>query len=175
MAEGLERLCRYGARGALALERLSRAEDGRIAYRMKRPLPDGTTHLLFTGLELLRRMASLVPAPRANLTRFHGVFAPGAKLRPFLVPQAEETSAGSEAAARKERMKQRTPREDWAELLKRTFDFDVFACVRCGGRRRVLAYVTAGRGVRAILEHLGLPTAAVSLAPAQEPTQAAGC
>jgi hypothetical protein len=25
-----------GARGALALERLSRAEDGRIAYRMKR-------------------------------------------------------------------------------------------------------------------------------------------
>jgi putative transposase len=50
--QGLERLWRYGARGALALERLSRAEDGRIAYRMKRPLPDGTTHLLFTGLEL---------------------------------------------------------------------------------------------------------------------------
>ena len=49
----------YGARGVLALERLSRAEDGRIAYRMKRPLPDGTTHLLFTGLELLNRMASL--------------------------------------------------------------------------------------------------------------------
>ncbi|WP_395844788.1 transposase [Archangium violaceum] len=57
--QGLERLCRYGARGALALARLSRAEDGRIAYRMKRPLPDGTTHLLFTGLELLRRVASL--------------------------------------------------------------------------------------------------------------------
>ena len=84
--QGLERRCRSGARGALALERLSRAEDGRIAYRMKRPLPDGTTHLLFTGLELLRRLASLVP--RANLTRFHGVFAPGAKPRPFRVPQA---------------------------------------------------------------------------------------
>jgi hypothetical protein len=38
---------------------------------MKRPLPDGATHLLFTGLELLRRVASLVPPPRANLTRFH--------------------------------------------------------------------------------------------------------
>ena len=122
--QGLERLCRYGARGALVLERLSRAEDGRIAYRMKRPLPDCTTHLLFTGLELLRRVASLVPAPWANLTRFHGVFAPGAKLRPFLVPQAEETSAGSEAAAKQERMKERTPRVDWAELLKRTFDFE---------------------------------------------------
>ncbi|MFL5349999.1 MAG: transposase [Hyalangium sp.] len=142
--QGLERLCRYGARGALALERLSRAEDGRIAYRMKRPLPDGTTHPLFTGLELLRRVASLVPAPRANLTRFHGVFAPGAKLRPFLVPQAEEARAGSEAAASKERMKQRTPRVDGAELLKRTFDFDVFACVRCGGRLKGLG-VREGR------------------------------
>jgi hypothetical protein len=37
--------CAATGRGALALERLSRAEDGRIRYRMKRPLPDGTTHL----------------------------------------------------------------------------------------------------------------------------------
>ena len=36
---------------------------------MKRPLPDGTTHLLFTGLKLLRRLASLVPPPRTNLSR----------------------------------------------------------------------------------------------------------
>jgi len=46
-----------------------------------------------------------------------------------------------EAAATKEPMKQRRPRVDWAEALRRMFDFDVFACVRCGGRRRLLAYV----------------------------------
>lgn len=34
--QGLERRCRYRARGALALERLPRAEDSRIAYWMKR-------------------------------------------------------------------------------------------------------------------------------------------
>jgi len=73
------------------------------------------------------------------------------------LPQAEETSAGSEAAAKQERMKGRTPRVDWAEVLKRTFNFDVFACMRCGGRRRVLAYGKGAGGVRAILEHLGLP------------------
>ncbi|WP_375758750.1 transposase [Corallococcus exercitus] len=156
--QGLERLCRYGARGALALERLSRAQDGRIAWRMKRPLPDGTTHLLFTGLELLRRVASLVPAPRTNLTRFHGVFAPGAQQRPFLVPQAEEEEASMapQAAASKEPLKERRPRVDWAGLLRRTFDSDMFVCVRCGGRRRVLASVKQAAGVRAIVEHLGL-------------------
>jgi acyl-CoA reductase-like NAD-dependent aldehyde dehydrogenase len=40
------------------------------------------------------------------------------------LPQAgeEEASAGKEAAARTEGMKQRRPREDRAELLRRTFD-----------------------------------------------------
>ncbi|PTL75081.1 ATP-dependent helicase HrpA [Vitiosangium sp. GDMCC 1.1324] len=79
--------------------------------------------------------------------------------------------AGLEAAARKER----TPRVDGAELLKRTFDIDVFACVRCGGRRRVLAYVTAPAGVRSILEHLGLPTQALKRAPARGAPQQAWC
>ena len=125
--EGLERLCRYGARGALALERFEEAEDGRIAYRMKRPMPDGTTHLLFTGMELLRRLTGLVPPPRMNLTRFHGVFAPGAKLRPFLVPAPAvpgEQEALSVATSHPKR--QRAPELDGAGLLNRTFKVDVF-------------------------------------------------
>jgi hypothetical protein len=144
---------------------------------MKRPLPDGTTHLFFTGLELLRRLASLVPPPRANLTRFHGVFAPGAKLRPFLLPQEVEEAArvAPEAAARQEMKKERTPRLDWAGLLRRTFALDVFACVKCGGRRRVLSYLTAPSGVRAILEHLDLPSRPPKWAPAQGAAQWVWC
>jgi hypothetical protein len=38
-----------------------------------------------------------------------------------------------------------------------------------------LAYVTARGGVRAILEHLGLPTSRASLAKAQGPAQRACC
>jgi hypothetical protein len=179
--QGLERLCRYGARGALALERLSRAEDGRIAYRMKRPLPDGTTHLFFTGLELLRRLASLVPPPRANLTRFHGVFAPGAKLRPFLLPQEGEepgrqgVSPAPLEVMEEEPKKGRQLRLDWAGLLSRTFALDVFACCLCGGRRRVQASLKALCGVRAILEHLGLPWQPGRLAPARGPPQNFWC
>jgi hypothetical protein len=61
-------------------------------------------------------------------------------------------------------------RDNLATLLA-----DVFACVRCGGRRRLLAYVTAPGGVRAILEHLGLPTSRASLAKAQGFAQRAWC
>jgi hypothetical protein len=52
---------------------------------------------------------------------------------------------------------------------------DVFACPRCGGRRKVLAYVTAPAGVRSILEHQGLPTQALKRAPARGPPQRAWC
>ncbi|WNG31554.1 ATP-dependent helicase HrpA [Cystobacter fuscus] len=72
-------------------------------------------------------------------------------------------------------MKERTPRVNGAALLRRTFGLDMFVCVRCGGRQRVLAYVKQAAGVRAILEHLGLPAAGASLAPAREPPQAAWC
>ncbi|WP_233587331.1 transposase [Corallococcus sp. CA049B] len=96
--QGLERRCRHGAHDALALERLSRMEDDRLACRMKHRLPDGTTRLFFTGLERLRRLASPQPPPRTNLTRFHGTFAPSAKVRPFPLPQAEGGRAGARAA-----------------------------------------------------------------------------
>ncbi|WNG27062.1 hypothetical protein F0U62_25880 [Cystobacter fuscus] len=46
-----------------------------------------------------------------------------------------------EAATRKEPRRERTPRVNWAELLRRTFAVEVFACMNCGGMRRVLAYV----------------------------------
>jgi len=71
--------------------------------------------------------------------------------------------------------KERTRRWDWAGLRRRTFALDVLACVRCGGRRQVLAYLTAPGGVRAILEHLELPTRPAKRAVAQGPPQLAGC
>jgi hypothetical protein len=159
---------------------MSRAEDGRIAWRMKRPLPDGTTHLYFTGLELIRRMASLIPVPLLNLTRVHGVFAPGAQLKPWVragqpeQPEPEAKAAGAEKGE-VEHTSNRPQRLTWAGLLRRTFELEVFACGRCGGRRRVLAYVKGAGGVRAILEHLGLPMASAHLAPARGPPQSAWC
>src|SRR5437899_12264234 len=54
----------------------------------------------------------------------------------------------------------------WAELLLRVFREDVLACP-CGGRRVVLAYLTEPVPVKAILDHLGLPSTGPPLAPAR--------
>ncbi|MBI5503795.1 MAG: transposase [Deltaproteobacteria bacterium] len=69
---GLERLCRYVARPPLATERLTRLDDGRILYRMRRRWRDGTSHLVFEPQELLARLAALIPPPRAHQVRYFG-------------------------------------------------------------------------------------------------------
>ena len=182
--EGLTRLCGYGARPALSQDRLSELPDGRLAIRMKRPLTDGRQDLQLEPVELLRRLATLVPPPRAHLVRFHGIFGPASKWRSEIVPAApvespheHRASAPTPAAAPAEPdetaplaepSKPRRPdaKIPWAELLQRVFLEDVLACP-CGGRRTVIAFITKRTVVKAILEHLGLPTTGPPIAPAR--------
>ena len=69
---------RYAARPPIATERLSRLPDGRLLYELRHRWRDGTTHLGFEPLEFLEKLAALVPPPRFNLVRYHGVLAPAA-------------------------------------------------------------------------------------------------
>ena len=164
--EGLERLCRYVARPAIATERLSELADGRIAYDLRHPWSDGTTRVVFEPQSFLEKLAALIPPPRAHLVTYHGVLAPAAAMRPRVVP--------SPPAARRRRAGAGSPagrRYPWAELLKRVFAVDVLSCHRCGGRREVLALITKGSVVCAILECLGLPTEGPVVHPARGPPE----
>lgn len=71
----LERLCRYITRPAIAEQRLSVTAQGVVRYQLKTPYRDGTTHVVLEILDFIARLASLVPKPRMNLNRYHGVFA----------------------------------------------------------------------------------------------------
>ena len=75
--QGGDPLCRYISRPAIAEKRLSLTPGGNVRYQLKTPYRDGTTHVIFEPLDFIARLAALVPRPRVNLTRFHGVFARG--------------------------------------------------------------------------------------------------
>ncbi len=90
-----ERLCRYALRPALALSRLRLLRDGRVAYRVKQPRAGKAKHMILTPVELLARVAALVPPPRYPLVRYHGVLAPRLSWRKLVVPRPREPSAPS--------------------------------------------------------------------------------
>ena len=117
----LEQLCRYISRPAISENRLSLTPNGNVRYQLKTPYRDGTTHVIFEPLDFIARLAALVPKPRVNLTRFHGVFAPNSKYRARVTP-AKRGRGGQHA--RTENLEETTPTErqaamTWAQRLKR--------------------------------------------------------
>jgi len=143
----LEKLCRYTARPPIALERLSEAPDGKILYRLKTKYSDGTTHILFAPLELVEKVVALIPPPRANLLRYHGLLAPNSKVRAKIVPeQAKDKKENTEYPAQAK----------WAELLKRSFAIEILKCDKCGGKMKLVSIIQDPAVAKRILEAIGL-------------------
>ena len=133
----LERLCRYAGRPPLAAERLSALPDGRLLYRLKRRWRDGTTHMIFEPIELVEKLAALVPPPRFNLIRYYGVLAPAAAFRSLVIPESESPTDSPpphascpakpgivpiDTANAREKGRCRPRNYSWAQLMRRVFD-----------------------------------------------------
>ena len=57
------------------------------------PYRDGTTQVAFDPVDFIARLAALVPKPRVNLTRYHGVLAPNHRWRGLVTPAKRGKSA----------------------------------------------------------------------------------
>jgi hypothetical protein len=163
----LEQLCRYITRPAIANERLKLNSAGDVVLQLKSPCQDATTHIVMSPLEFMQRLAALVPRPRLNLIRFHGVLAPNAKLRPRIIPgrpdphhDALDDLGGAPHHSTSVRM-------SWARLLKRAFDIDIEFCPHCGDTLKIIVAIVDPPVIARILAHLGLPTRAPPRAPAR--------
>ncbi len=113
--------------------------------------------------ELLRRLAALCPSPGTHLVRYHGVFANRSKLRSRLPPPPPSQHVAPVARLRRRQSESESgsggrQRSSWAQLLARVFFVNVLLCPRCGGRRRILAFLVDPVVVRRILSHLKLPS-----------------
>jgi hypothetical protein len=167
----LERLCRYITRPALCLDRLSANSTGQIVYQLKNPFRDGTTHVVFNPADFIARLAALVPRPRANLSRYHGVFAPSSPFRPHIVPAADKphrpksktdnttldhppTDQSAQIHHTTAITESPTDPLSWAQRLKRVFNIDITLCPRCGGQLRVIGDITDPDLIRKILDHV---------------------
>jgi Putative transposase len=82
----LEQLIRYTARGAVSLERLQADANGNLVYTFTHPWSDGTTGITLSPLELLEKLAALVPLPHVHLVRYGGCLAPHSHLRGAILP-----------------------------------------------------------------------------------------
>jgi hypothetical protein len=172
----LERICRYALRPPVAHDRIHLTEQGHVRLDLRHRWVDGTTHLLFEPLELLERLAALTPRPRINLVLYYGVLGARSAWRSRLTePDAGCGQASADIVARTMSATAgrpapgRPPNLLWAQLMQRSFGFDVLACPRCRGRLRLIAVIEDARVIRGILDHLGLPTEVPAARPSRAP------
>jgi hypothetical protein len=113
-------------------------------------------HVIFEPIDFLARLAALVPKPRVNLTRFHGVFAPNSKHRIHVTP-------AKRGRGRKKSVQQpwdeKTPVQrhvsmTWMQRLKRVFNIDIEICEKCKGPVKIIACVEDPAVIEKILKHL---------------------
>jgi len=162
----------------VAEERLQMRASGDVVLKLKHPYSDKTSHLLFSGLEFVEKLAALVPPPRIHLTRFFGCLAPHSKIRSAIVPKKAEVYA---CRVYSEQTPAVTPEPDstpkkkrrmgWAELLARVFAIDITTCPQCSGELKVCAAIVEVSAIKKILGHLGLPDKPPDISPARLPSQ----
>jgi len=172
----VERLCRYIARPAVSQKRLSLTATGKVRYELKTPYRNGTTHVIFEPIDFLARLAALVPKPRVNLTRFHGVFAPNSKHRIHVTPAKR---GRGRKAQQQEPWDEKTSVErhaamTWMQRLKRVFNIDIETCEKCKGPVKIIACVEDPAVIEKILKYLkakAISNNSAQLPPGRGPPQ----
>jgi len=113
------------------------------------------------GAESVDALVALVPKPRVNLTRFHGVFAPNSNYRALITTarRGKHKERHPAAAANQTPAEKRTSSTPdqvrgrlWAKRLKRVFNTD-FTSIFIEGRAVVLGIVDIEADVEYVLFH----------------------
>jgi hypothetical protein len=174
---GLERLVRYCARPPFASENLTWVRPGTLLlYRLPKEDHRGRVALHLNPLDLIERLAALIPPPRIHAHRYHGVLAPNSPLRKAVTAFAQRPIPHHSSPLNDFRryLKQNpVPRSTykWAELLARIYEVLPLQCPSCGGRMNLTAFVTAPSQITLILSLMGLPTEPPPLDQARGPPQ----
>ena len=161
--EDLEKLSRHLLRGPFSAGRLKERPDGMLTYRLKKPDRRGNTVLVLSPVELLARLASLIPAPNLPTRRYFGILAPGAKARASVIPKPKPAlhSHGLPVVPPRP-TRHRVP---WSDLLKRVWNLDALRCAACGKTMVALAVIQETAEIARYLAHAGLTAPKLSSGP----------
>ena len=112
-------------------------------------------------MEMMERLTSLIPPPKAHQVIYHGIFASRSKWRYQVLPLYKKGMKERRLEKRvlrlskkKERGNTDVYRPSWAYLLRRTFGAEGFECPRCCGVMELRADRVFGGMARKLLTSL---------------------
>jgi hypothetical protein len=111
----------------------------------------GATSIELDPLEWIHRITSHIPDPGRHCQRFYGAYSNRGRIS---VAARDDKTAGLPAPVpeRDDSDCSREARSTWARLIKKIFEADPLLCP-CGGRMRIVSFITDPRVVDRILRH----------------------
>ena len=156
-----ERVGKYMIRPVLAMERLLFLDrEGKVGYRWGREAAELES---LDYLEFIARITSHIPDKGQVMVRYYGLYANAhrgkvkkARLSPSVFRIVEEElrrlpSKGWAALIRKPHIGLRS-----AAMIRKVYEVDPMLCPKCGGRMKVIAFLTDFSVVDRIIGHLKL-------------------
>jgi len=156
-----ERVGKYMLRPILALDRLTFLEpEGKVGYRWGRDGAGQETEVM-DYLEFIARVTSHIPDKGQVMVRYFGLYANAHR--------GKVKKASLSVLRIVEEELRRLPSKGWAALIRKpniglrsaamilkVYEVDPMICSKCGGRMKVVAFITEVSVVDRIMEHLKL-------------------
>jgi len=134
-------------RPLLSLERLSFDEkEGKICYRYGKEAEEVER---MDYLEFIARVTSHIPDKGQVTVRYYGLYANAhrgkikARHEAFPLRMVEEELRP-------------IPSKGWAEMIRKVYEVDPMLCPKCGGKMKVIGFLTDYAVVDRIIDHLKL-------------------
>ena len=139
---------KYMVRPVLALERLTFLEpEGKVRYRYGEKGADQET---MDYLEFLARVTSHIPDKGQVMVRYFGLYANAHRGK----VKKERQSPTAFRIVEEELL--RLPSKGWAAMILKVYEVDPMVYLKCGGRMKVVAFLTEVAVVDRIIDHLKL-------------------
>ena len=157
----LEKVARYMLRSPVSLSRMQWSPGSPHVLYAHKNSHDDPRELLprlekIDALEFLARVITQIPEPRRHLLFYYGHYSNVLRGRRKISQPSEQQAVSSQderqedkptlSLARKQALRRR-----WADLIRRVFELDPLLC---GGKLRVVVFITQPRVIQRILEHL---------------------
>jgi len=152
--QGLERVARYIARPALAIDSIRRRQDGRLEIQTPPDPRTGATVRIFDPLEWIHAVTAHIPDRGQHQVRYYGALSNRARVTiAGLNGQSYRPSEVQQQGDEGEIDSSRARRASWARLLRKIFEVDPLLCT-CGAQMKIVSFITEPRVVDRILRHL---------------------
>jgi hypothetical protein len=143
-----ERVGKYMIRPLLSLERLSLDErEGQVRYQYGKEAKE-TERMDY--LEFIARVVSHIPDKGQVTIRYFGLYANAHR------GKVKKWSQVPLALGMIEKELRPIPSKGWADMIRKVYEVDPMVCPKCGGKMRVIAFLTDYAVVDRIIDHFKL-------------------